>query len=85
MKSTIFIFGYNYCLVIFKFNYSIASLKKIQYKIKTKINLLDTKLIKMNQNVTEIGGLLYFLTYISDYLPYTLIEIIGTLIGVTGK
>lgn len=31
----------------------------------------------MNQNVTEIGGLLYFLTYISDYLPYTLIEIIG--------
>jgi hypothetical protein len=39
----------------------------------------------MNQNVTEIGGLLYFLTYISDYLPYTLIEIIGTLIGVTGK
>ena len=42
------------------------------------------KFINMNQNVTEIGGLLYFLTYISDYLPYTLIEIIGTLIGVTG-
>ena len=31
----------------------------------------------MNQNNTETGGLLYFLTYISDYLPYTLIEIIG--------
>lgn len=34
---------------------------------------------------TEIGGLAYFLVYISDYLPYVIIVSSGAIIGVIGN
>lgn len=33
---------------------------------------------------TEIGGLVYFLTYISDYLPYVILTSVGFVIGLVG-
>lgn len=32
----------------------------------------------------EIGGLVYFLTYISDYLPYVILTSVGFIIGLVG-
>ena len=33
----------------------------------------------------EIGGILYFITYISDYLPYTILCAIGSVVGLFGN
>lgn len=33
----------------------------------------------------EIGGLAYFLVYISDYLPYVVLSAMGTILGIFGK
>lgn len=33
----------------------------------------------------EIGGILFFLTYLSDYLPYSILSAIGIIVGVLGK
>lgn len=39
-----------------------------------------------NKNETvEIGGILFFLTYLSDYLPYSMLTAIGVIVGVLGK
>lgn len=39
-----------------------------------------------NKNGTvEIGGILFFLTYLSDYLPYSMLTAIGVIVGVLGK
>ena len=35
-------------------------------------------------NNSEVGGLAYFLTYISDCLPYVVLESLGSIIGVIG-
>ena len=39
----------------------------------------------INSTYSEIGGLVYFLVYISDYLPYVILVSLGTIIGVTGN
>ena len=36
------------------------------------------------KNHSEIGGLAYFLTHISEYLPYVIIVSLGSVIGVIG-
>ena len=33
----------------------------------------------------KIGGILYFITYISDYLPYTILCAIGSVVGLFGN
>jgi len=35
-------------------------------------------------NNSEVGDLAYFLTYISDCLPYVVLESLGSIIGVIG-
>ena len=35
--------------------------------------------------VSEIGGVLFFLMYLSDYLPYTIISILGFVLGFFGN
>jgi hypothetical protein len=35
-------------------------------------------------NITDIGGLAYFFTYLGDYLPYVIIISIGVLLGIAG-
>ena len=34
---------------------------------------------------TQIGGLAFFLVYLSEYLPYVIIGSSGTIIGVLGN
>lgn len=42
--------------------------------------------LESNKNGTdEIGGILFFLTYLSDYLPYSILSAIGIIVGVLGK
>ena len=38
-----------------------------------------------NNSTFEIGGLAYFLLYISDYLPYVIIYALGTFFGFIGN
>ena len=33
----------------------------------------------------EIGGLMFFIQYLSDYLPYTVLNCFGTFIGILGN
>ncbi len=42
----------------------------------------------MNQSTNssvEYGGLIYFLKYMSAYLPYTLLSIFAAIVGTFGK
>ena len=48
------------------------------------MNLTETN-NPANYSSFEIGGLAYFLLYISDYLPYVIIYCIGTILGTIGK
>lgn len=42
--------------------------------------------LESNKNGTnEIGGILFFLTYLSDYLPYSILSAIGIIVGVLGN
>lgn len=47
-------------------------------------NVSNNSNISSNSN-TQIGGLAYFLVYLSDYLPYVIIGSSGTIIGVLGN
>lgn len=48
--------------------------------ISTSINLNVT-----SNNYSDVGGLAYFLAYISDYLPYVALSSIGAVIGIIGN
>lgn len=39
----------------------------------------------MSQNLTEIGGWYYFLNNEADYLPYTILTIISSILGILGN
>ena len=44
----------------------------------------NTILVEIHQTA-EIGGLAYFLIYMSEYMPYVVISLMGTIIGVFGN
>lgn len=57
-----------------------------------KMALILTNFSRFNQSnfsrtdvEIEIGGLAYFLVYISDYLPYVVLSAMGTILGIFGK
>ena len=61
--------------------------KKLKQKKQTnKIHMdLNETNNAANNSTFEIGGLAYFLLYISDYLPHVVIYALGTFFGFIGN
>ena len=64
---------------LFQFYYN----NKILENKKMAMNISNISNISSNDNL-EIGGSVFFLIYISEYLPYVTLVSIGSVIGVIG-
>ena len=61
-----------------------SCINKILENKKIAMNISNISNISSNDS-SEIGGPVFFLTYISEYLPYVTLVSIGSIIGIIGN